>query len=129
MADNELAKDPQTGRFLTGNIGGGRPKGARNKLGEAFIQALHESFEERGAAAIQKVIDEKPDQYLKIIASLCPKEFSLTVNNDAEELSDDEIRDRIRAFANRIAPFLSADGIADAGAEAQAIEAIATRVH
>ena len=29
-------KDATTGRFITGNNGGGRPKGARSKLGEAL---------------------------------------------------------------------------------------------
>ena len=64
------------GRFISGNIGGGRPKGARAKLGEAFIKALFEDFNENGVDAIQQVRDEKPDQYLKVIASLMPKEIT-----------------------------------------------------
>ena len=55
----------------------GRPKGARSKLGEAFLEAMRASFEERGEEAIQAVITEKPDQYLKVIASLMPKEIDL----------------------------------------------------
>lgn len=42
MAD----RDPETGRFLTGNGGGGRPKGSRNKLGEQFLEALAQDFAE-----------------------------------------------------------------------------------
>jgi hypothetical protein len=132
MADNALAPErDERGQFIQGSTGNplGRPKGARNKLGEAFVQALHESFEAHGPDAIQRVIDEKPEQYLKVIASLCPKELNLNVNNDAEDLSDDEIRARIRSFASRIAPFLGGDGALGAGAEAEGIEAIATRVH
>ena len=48
----------------------GRPKGARNKLGEMFLQALHDDFKDHGAVAIVTVREEKPDQYLKVIASL-----------------------------------------------------------
>jgi hypothetical protein len=34
-------RDPESGRFLTGNNGGGRKPGSRNKLCEAFIADLH----------------------------------------------------------------------------------------
>ena len=129
MSNAAEARDAETGRFLTGNKGGGRPLGARNKLGEAFIEALHESFIEHGATAIQTVIDEKPEQYLKVIASLCPKDLNLTVNNDAENMSDDEIRDRIRRLASRLAPFVGGIGDADCGSEAQAGAAVPPQLH
>lgn len=75
--DIEPSLRDEKGRFLTGNTGGGRPKGARAKLGEAFIEAMRSDFEQHGAAAIAKVRDEKPDQYLKVIASILPKEIDL----------------------------------------------------
>lgn len=34
-------------------------------------------FEQHGAAAVVKVREEKPDQYLKVIASILPKEIEL----------------------------------------------------
>lgn len=55
----------------------GRPKGSRNKLGEAFTQALYDDFQTNGVAAIQAVREEKPDQYLKVIASLMPKQLEI----------------------------------------------------
>lgn len=69
---------PEEHRFKPGNPG--RPKGARNKLGEAFVKALHEDFEKNGVAAVERVRDEKPDQYLKVIASLLPKEIEVGDN-------------------------------------------------
>lgn len=88
------------GRFVPGNNGGpGRPKGARNKLGEAFVEALHRDFEEHGAVAIQKTRDEKPDQYLKVIASLLPKEFKIETVSD---LTDEQLDARIRQLASLI---------------------------
>jgi hypothetical protein len=93
------------GRFLSGNIGGGRPKGARAKLGEAFIEALKDDFEENGIAAIQAVRSEKPDQYLKVIASLLPKDINLNFN-DNSEMTDDELTSRIRDLAAQLSPFL-----------------------
>jgi hypothetical protein len=65
------------GRFVSGNIGGGRPKGARAKLGEAFLTAMQEDFAKHGIDAVQSVRLEKPDQYLKVIASILPKEIDM----------------------------------------------------
>jgi hypothetical protein len=66
------------GRFVSGNIGGGRPKGARAKLGEDFLKALQDSFAKNGAETIETVRLEKPDQYLKVVASILPKELELS---------------------------------------------------
>jgi hypothetical protein len=53
----------------------GRPQGSRNKLGEAFIDGLADDFAEHGLQVIQAVREKHPYQYLKIIASLLPKEL------------------------------------------------------
>lgn len=87
----------------------GRPKGSRNKLGEAFVSALHEDFSEHGVKAIEQVRQEKPDQYLKVIASILPKDLNVNVNNLAE-VTDDELIERIRALDATIKPFLAAQG-------------------
>jgi hypothetical protein len=83
----------------------GRPKGSRNKLGEAFIEALHADFMDHGPTVIEAVRVEKPDQYLKVIASILPKQ--LEIKNDAfEGMSDDEL-------AALVAAARSALGIAE----------------
>ena len=87
----------------------GRPKGARNALGEAFIEAMHEDFKEHGAAAIVKVRDEKPDQYLKVIASILPKDLNVNINQ-MDDLTDDQLIQRIRSLDSAIRPFLDAQG-------------------
>lgn len=116
--ESEVKRD-ENGRFIVPPVSPGRPKGARNKLGEAFIQALHDDFNEHGIAAVQQVRIEKPDQYLKVIASLLPKEFTLNVN-DAENMTDDELIERIRQLDAAIHPFL-VGGAGNAG-EGRAIE-------
>jgi hypothetical protein len=98
----------QSGAQWRGNAAG-RPKGSRNQLGEDFIKALQEDFHEHGADAVKTVREEKPDQYLKVIASLMPKDVNLTIN-DAEDLTDDDIRERIRDLTNQLAPFLGGAG-------------------
>lgn len=82
------------GRFLSGNSGGGRPKGSRNKIGEDFLKAMAADFEEHGAAVIAKVRETKPEVYLRVVADILPKE--LTLNRDPlEDLSDEELRARL----------------------------------
>jgi hypothetical protein len=58
----------------SGNPAGRKP-GSRNKLGEAFIEALYDDFNAHGVEAIKTVRDQKPDQYLKVVASILPKEI------------------------------------------------------
>jgi len=105
-------QDEKTGRFVTGNIGGGRQKGSRNKLGEDFIAALHADFQEYGMAAIQTVRAEKPDAYIKVIASILPKELKITNESD---LTDDELIKRIRQLDDIIRPFLGSEGAGGVG--------------
>jgi len=94
----------------------GRPKGARNKLGEEFIAALHDDFQEHGVSAIQKVRADKPDAYLKVIASLLPKELKITTEAD---LTDEQLIERIRQLDAVIRPFLGTEGAGEAGGRDQ----------
>lgn len=111
-------------RFKEGNPG--RPKGSRNKLGEAFLEALHDDFKAHGIAAVQKVRDEQPAQYLKVIASILPKEMSFSFN-DHDEMTDEQLFERVRALQAVVAAFL-VDGDGDAGGApcGETIEAVAT---
>ena len=99
--DQELAKDDK-GRFLTGNIGGGRPKGARNKLGEEFLQDMLADWKINGVEAISKVRDEKPDVYLKVVASILPKELNVRVS-EFDDLTDDQLARQLAAIATQLA--------------------------
>lgn len=83
----------------------GREKGSRNKLGEEFIEALQADFKDHGKDAIIKVRTEKPDQYLKVIASIVPKDLNVNVNN-FDGLSDDELRHELRDLAATLAAFV-----------------------
>lgn len=55
----------------------GRPKGSRNKLGEAFLSALHDDFTQHGVEAIQRTREENPAAYLKVVASLLPQQIEI----------------------------------------------------
>lgn len=86
-----MADKDEKGRFLPGNSGfGGRPKGSRNKLNEDFVRALSDDFAEHGVDVIKAVRTEKPDAYLKVVASLAPKHVELK-DTTLDELGRDEL--------------------------------------
>jgi Family of unknown function (DUF5681) len=57
----------------------GRPKGARNRLGTQFLEALEADFNKFGTQAIALVREKKPEVYIKVVADLLPKEANINV--------------------------------------------------
>jgi hypothetical protein len=57
----------------------GRPKGARNRLGTQFLEALETDFNKYGAQAIALVREKKPEVYMRVVADLLPKEANINV--------------------------------------------------
>lgn len=54
---------------------GGRKPGARNKLKEAFLEAVCADFERHGIRAVERLREEDPGAYLRVIAGLIPREI------------------------------------------------------
>jgi len=83
------------GRFLTGNNGGGRPKGAKNRLTELFLSVVVADFNEHGAEAIARMRTDDPTSYLRMIGALVPRELILQQeqlpNVDYAELTYEEV--------------------------------------
>ena len=72
----------------------GRPRGARNKLGEEFLTQLCDDSEVHGAAVIERVRQEDPAAYLRVIVSVLPKELKIDRRPDAgpfSHLTDEEL--------------------------------------
>ena len=82
-------RPPVAHRFKAGNPG--RPKGARNKLGEQFIAALCADFEAHGTRVIARVREEEPAAYLRVIARIVPPAMMQPHESGLSELSDDEL--------------------------------------
>jgi hypothetical protein len=78
---------------------GGRARGARNKLSQAFLEAFATDFEQHGAEVIKIVRVEKPHEYLKTAAYLMPKEFEITETH-LMEIPDVEL-DQFIEFAKQ----------------------------
>ena len=88
-------KPPIASQFKPGQSGnpGGKPVGSRNRLQGDFMRALSEDFAAHGKEAIIQCRAEKPDVYLRIVASLFPKE--LEVKRPLDDLSDEELENAI----------------------------------
>jgi hypothetical protein len=98
-------------RFQPGNPGGpGRPQGSRNKLSEAFLDALYRDFQVNGVDAVASARAESPLGYVRLIASLLPQR--LEIERLAPAMTDDELLQVLRGSTS--APTLLEHAMADA---------------
>jgi hypothetical protein len=67
------------GQWQPGQSGNpaGRPKGARNRVSEKLLEFLEKDFAEHGADVIEAVRMKRPHEYLKVVASLMPKQLEI----------------------------------------------------
>jgi Family of unknown function (DUF5681) len=84
----------------------GRPKGSKNKLAESFIADLFDDWQQRGPDVIKRVAEERPHEYLKIIAHLLPKDVNLKVSN-LDDLSDEQLLRKLNALTEMARPLLA----------------------
>jgi hypothetical protein len=88
------------GQFVLGHNGGpGRPKGSRNQLAEAMIADLYADWCEHGAEAIRQVREERPADYLKVVALLVSKCDDLSLADDMRDAAVEEIIEERRQKA------------------------------
>lgn len=103
-------------RFKPGNPG--KPKGARHHIEENFLKDVLAAWKASGKKAITDMIADKPGDFVKMVASLLPKDVNLNVNDD-REMTDDELVERIRSLTATLAPLL----VDRTGGDAVALEA------
>jgi hypothetical protein len=114
---NSVSIRDERGRYLKGIAGGpGRPPGSRNRLTEDFIGDVHAAWLERGREAIDRVIDERPEAFLAIVARTIdvrrveigqPGEFSRLPNKQAilerlEQQSGPQARELFERFVRDV---------------------------
>jgi hypothetical protein len=67
----------------------GRPRESRDRLSRRFLEELAADFDKNGAAVIAEVRASDPSTYLRVVASLQPKELEL--RRPEEDIADDEL--------------------------------------
>ncbi len=85
--DNTPKDTPLKAPWKAGQSGNpaGRPKGSRNQFSELFLKSFMEDFEQNGVSAIVAVRTEDPSTYLRVAASIIPKEFTVKEDNSSLE--------------------------------------------
>jgi len=77
--------------FLAGRAKtGGRIKGSRNKISEAFLHDLAAEWEASGPVALKVMAKEEPGNFVKVVAALLPKEFEIN-HNQLADMDDHEL--------------------------------------
>lgn len=95
------------GRFVAGNkLSKGRPKGSRQALSIAFCADLEKAWQEQGISVINRVIAERPQDFLKIVANLMPKDINMRVQH-LEDLTDDQLLRKLNALTEMARPLLA----------------------
>lgn len=96
----------------------GRQKGSRNKFAEQFFKDFHNDWLEHGVAAIRDVRKKDPSTYLRVGASLLPKE--LNINDDKaiiekmmEKMSEGDLDKLIAGLVAAGAGIVGEDGAAN----------------
>jgi len=84
-------------RFSADRYGRAKQKGARDRLSAAFLMALADDFEAHGKDAVVKIREMDPAAYLRVVASLAPKE--LEISRPLDGISDEMLDWVIAAVA------------------------------
>ena len=74
--ERQARRDPETGQFLKGWKGGGRPKGAKDKLNQQVIGTMERLWSQRGDEIMEHLADTKPEVLAGLIARLIPQSLA-----------------------------------------------------
>ena len=104
-------KDTQ---FRPGNPG--RPKGSKNKITQKYLDRLWEHFKEHGNDVLDRVCRDRPDVYLKLVASLIPRDFDVKHGGDVQiqvvsfaDVTQDDLKVRQETFESDATPLRKLD--------------------
>jgi hypothetical protein len=80
-----------SGRFVKGYTGGGRPKGSRNRLKEAVLATVLDHYHANGKSALDNLVANDPASYMRIILALLPSQND--IRDDYGDLTEEEVKD------------------------------------
>jgi hypothetical protein len=90
-------------RFKPGQSGNpaGRPRGARSRLGERFLDNLYDEWERSGPKALAICATRQPDVFIKVVANVLPRELlvrALNVNASVDFTDIEDARQFLKAY-------------------------------
>jgi hypothetical protein len=78
---NDLeGRDPESGRFISGNNGGGRKVGSRNRLGEQFVADLLVEWKRSGPECLRRLASENPAAFVRAVGNVLPAQLKAELN-------------------------------------------------
>ena len=84
--DRSSKRDPETGQFLKGWKGGGRPKGSKDKLNQQVISTMERLWSQRGDEIMDHLASEKPEVLAGLVARLIPQSLAAeAITGEAEK--------------------------------------------
>jgi hypothetical protein len=85
-------------KFQPGQSGNpnGRKPGCRNRFNEAFITDAFNDWQLHGAEVFERVRAENPLGYLRVMASIVPRQFHIQSENNYQTLSEEELKQLAR---------------------------------
>jgi hypothetical protein len=102
--------------FQPGHQSVGRRKGARHRISTALLEAIAKDFAEHGEEVVKITRIEKPVEYLRIVASLLPRELEITVG-PLQEITDEELEKLIADARANIIDVTPTTGSRESAAE------------
>src|SRR6516162_10510583 len=93
-SDNTETKQRNLIPYKPGQSGNpkGRPQGSRNKLSEEFFRDLCDAWQAFGKPALETLATLYPAEFVRVVASLMPKETQATITRvNLDRISDEQL--------------------------------------